>query len=240
MKSIVSKQASLRFAAIILLLMGSLSASAQYYMNIRKGDGTSVQYVVSEIDSVWFSPAPTYVDLGLSVIWATFNVGASAPEEAGDYFAWGEVQTKEEYKDNNYKWYNGGSYDITKYNATDNKATLESDDDVAHVLWGGDWRMPTIDEFKELMDNCTWTWKENGYEVTSNKTGYTSNKIFIPAAGIISGDGLGGVGSMGYYWTSSLNADKLFGAYGVMLMSFMPLISDFQRYDALTVRPVCP
>jgi hypothetical protein len=240
MKLIASKRASIRFAAILMLLLGSLSASAQYYMNIRKGDGTSVQYVVSEIDSVWFSPAPQYVDLGLSVKWATFNVGATAPEEAGDYFAWGEVQTKEEYIENNYKWYNGGSYNIIKYNATDNKTTLDLDDDVARVLWGGEWRMPTKDEFQELMDNCTWVWKENGYEVKSNKTDYADKSIFIPAAGVISGDGLGGVGTLGYYWTSSLKDISVNAAHGVLFFSFTKSMTDFQRYDALTVRPVCP
>lgn len=226
--------------ALLVLMMVCTSVSAQYYMNIRKSDGTKAQYSVSEVDSVWFSPAPSSVDLGLSVKWATFNIGASAPEDAGDYFAWGEVETKEEYKENNYKWYNGNSSDIKKYNSTDNKLTLESADDVANVLWGGDWRMPTKDEFQELMDNCTWTWKENGYEVTGKKTGYTDNKIFIPAAGIISTDGLGSVGTIGYYWTSSINSEKWYGSYGVMFFSFTKSMSDFQRNDALPVRPVCP
>ena len=226
--------------ALLVLMMVCTSVSAQYYMNIRKSDGTKAQYSVSEVDSVWFSPAPSSVDLGLSVKWATFNIGASAPEEAGDYFAWGEVETKEEYKENNYKWYNENSSDIKKYNSTDNKLTLESADDVANVLWGGDWRMPTKDEFQELMDNCTWTWKENGYEVTGKKTGYTDNKIFIPAAGIISTDGLGGVGTIGYYWTSSINSEKWYGSYGVMFFSFTKSMSDFLRNDALPVRPVCP
>ena len=226
--------------ALLVLMMVCTSVSAQYFMNIRKSDGTKAQYSVSEVDSVWFSPAPSSVDLGLSVKWATFNIGASAPEDAGDYFAWGEVETKEEYKENNYKWYNGNSSDIKKYNSTDNKLTLESADDVANVLWGGDWRMPTKDEFQELMDNCTWTWKENGYEVTGKKTGYTDNKIFIPAAGIISTDGLGSVGTIGYYWTSSINSEKWYGSYGVMFFSFTKSMSDFQRNDALPVRPVCP
>ena len=234
------KQFTKHILFVSLLLTASVSAQAQYVMNVRKSDGTKVQYSVSEVDSVWFSPAPTYVDLGLSVKWATFNIGASAPEEAGDYFAWGEVKTKNEYKESNYVWYNGSNANIRKYNSTDNILTLESADDVAHAEWGGDWRMPTKDEFQELLDECTWTWKDNGYEVKSNKTGFTENKIFIPAAGIISTDGLGSVGTLGYYWTSSINSEKWFGAYGVMIMSFMKSMTDLQRNEGLTVRPVCP
>jgi hypothetical protein len=234
------KQFTKHILFVSLLLTASVSAQAQYVMNVRKSDGTKVQYSVSEVDSVWFSPAPTYVDLGLSVKWATFNIGASAPEEAGDYFAWGEVKTKNEYKESNYVWYNGSNANIRKYNSTDNILTLESADDVAHAEWGGDWRMPTKDEFQELLDECTWTWKDNGYEVKSNKTGFTENKIFIPAAGIISTDGLGSVGTLGYYWTSSINSEKWFGAYSVMIMSFMKSMTDLQRNEGLTVRPVCP
>ena len=234
------KQFTKHILFVSLLLTASVSAQAQYVMNVRKSDGTKVQYSVSEVDSVWFSPAPTYVDLGLSVKWATFNIGASAPEEAGDYFAWGEVKTKNEYKESNYVWYNGNNANIRKYNSTDNILTLESADDVAHAEWGGDWRMPTKDEFQELLDECTWTWKDNGYEVKSNKTGFTENKIFIPAAGIISTDGLGSVGTLGYYWTSSINSEKWFGAYSVMIMSFMKSMTDLQRNEGLTVRPVCP
>ena len=101
---------------------------------------------------------PEYVDLGLSVKWATFNVGATSPEDYGDYFAWGETETKEEYTWENYKWCNGTVYKITKYNATDGKTILEPEDDVAQVLWGGNWRMPTIEEQTELREQCIWTW----------------------------------------------------------------------------------
>lgn len=121
------------------------------------------------------------VDLGLSVKWAACNIGASKPEEFGDYYAWGETETKASFNTDNYKWYDGASY--IKYNK-DNKE-LEADDDVAHIKWGGDWRLPTADELKELNDKCTWTWttlnEVNGYEVK----GPNGNSIFLPDTGFM-------------------------------------------------------
>ena len=154
-----------------------------------------------------------YVDLGLSVKWATCNVGATTPEEYGDYFAWGETETKDTYDWSTYKYCNGTEDSMTKYctnsnNGTvDNKTTLELTDDAAHVNWGGSWRMPTKAEQEELMDtnNCTWEWIArngvNGYKVTSKKNG---NFIFLPAAGSLFSSYLGNAGSDGNYSSSSL------------------------------------
>ncbi len=153
-----------------------------------------------------------YVDLGLTsgTLWATYNVGASAPEEAGGYFAWGETQPKENYawkNEGEYKWgvYNlsdATNYGMTKYNKTDGKTVLEAEDDAAHVNWGGDWRMPTIEEQQELLDECDWSWDstKKGYTVT----GKNGNAIFLPAAGFRYDSSLGYAGGYGYYWSSSL------------------------------------
>lgn len=164
----------------------------------------------------WMTPPETmeYVDLGLpsGLKWATCNLGASKPEGYGDYYAWGETQTKSVYSWTTYKWCNGSDHGLTKYNANssygsvDNKATLEPDDDVAHAKLGGNWRMPTDSEWDELLDNCNATWTTingvNGQLLTSKKNG---NSIFLPAAGDISPDsGLNGVGIDGNYWSSSL------------------------------------
>lgn len=140
-----------------------------------------------------------YVDLGLSVKWATCNVGADKPQEFGNLYAWGETQPASEGSIEKYKFCKGDNKSFTKYCSdknygykrfTDNKTTLDPDDDVAHVKWGADWRMPTIEECQELIDKCTWTCDSingvNGYRVTSNVPGYTDRSIFLPAAG---GDG---------------------------------------------------
>ena len=198
-------------------------------------------------------PEPEYVDLGLSVKWATFNVGATKPEEYGDYFAWGETETNSNYSWDNYKLCNGDYSTLTKYcresrygnnGITDTKTTLDMEDDVAHVKWGGSWRMPTKAEQDELCTNCTWTWTSlngvNGYLVTSNKTGYTDRSIFLPAAGYRDDTDLNNVGSYGYYWSSSLGPYDSLCAYDIGFNSYNGAVSYNYRYDGQSVRPVCP
>lgn len=154
-----------------------------------------------------------WVDLGLSVMWATCNVGANSPEEYGDYYAWGEIETKAEYTRDNYKWFDKskkteyGSPINTKYNTNeiygkiDNKTKLDLEDDVAYVIWGDGWRMPTYNEWNELRSKCKWVWVEingvQGYEIKSN---INENSIFLPAAGMDKGK----YGrETGHYWSSN-------------------------------------
>ena len=165
-----------------------------------------------------------WVDLGLpsGTKWATCNVGASKPEEYGNYYAWGETTTKSTYNWSTYKWCNGSKTTLTKYNTSssygtvDNKTVLELADDAARANWGGAWRMPTDAEWTELRENCTWTWTTkngvNGYEVKSEANG---NSIFLPAAGYRNDDDLDYAGNGGVYWLSSLGADFPYGAWDV-------------------------
>ena len=188
-----------------------------------------------------------YVDLGLSVKWATMNVGASKPEDYGDYFAWGETEPKEVYDWSTYKYCQGSETTLTKYNTdsnygtVDNKTQLEFTDDAARANWGGSWRMPTDAELTELRSNCTWTWTTqngvNGYKVTSKSNG---NSIFLPAAGYRRGSSSGGAGSYSYYWSSSLNTDYPYYAWYVYFDSGGVYRNGNYRYYGLTVRPVCP
>ena len=191
-----------------------------------------------------------YVDLGLSVKWATCNVGATKLEEYGDYFAWGETQPKSTYDWSTYKWCRGSIYTQTKYctnssfGTVDNKTTLELSDDAARANWGGSWRMPTKAEQDELRTECTWTWTTengvNGYRVTSNKAGYTDKSIFLPAAGCRYPSAPYYAGSCGYYWSSSLYTDYPSDAY---LLSFSSGEADWRshvyRDYGFSVRPVC-
>ena len=188
-----------------------------------------------------------YVDLGLSVKWATCNVGASKPEEYGDYFAWGETQPKSNYDWSTYKWCRG-SYDTqTKYctdsyyGTVDNKTTLDLSDDAARANWGGSWRMPTDAELTELRENCTWTWTTqsgvNGYKVTSDKNG---KSIFLPAAGFRRDSSLDSAGSTCYYWSSSLHSDYPFVAWSVQFYSYSVRRYTYNRFYGFSVRPVCP
>ncbi|MBQ8722268.1 MAG: DUF1566 domain-containing protein [Paludibacteraceae bacterium] len=188
-----------------------------------------------------------YVDLGLSVKWATCNVGANSPEEYGDYFAWGEVEPKETYNWRTYK-YGTACNQLTKYcnnseygkdGFTDNKIVLDLEDDAAAVNWGRAWRMPTKAEQQELINNCTWTWTTqngvNGYKVT----GPNENSIFLPAAGCVNDGTLSRAGSYGSFWSSSLGADNPHYAYYVHFYSdYVDWYYD-GRSTGRSVRPVC-
>ena len=198
-----------------------------------------------------FAPLPIngheWVDLGLSsgLKWATCNVGASKPEGYGGYYAWGETEAKSDYSWSTYKWCNGSDDTMTKYctsssyGTVDNKTTLDLEDDVAHVKWGGTWRMPTLDEQKELLNNCTWKWTtqngEDGYKVT----GPNGNSIFLPAAGYRHGAEVYYRGSRGFYWSSSLDGRDSYDAYCLCFYSDYYLWYSFKnRYYGLSVRPV--
>ncbi|MBQ0095110.1 MAG: Ig-like domain-containing protein [Bacteroidetes bacterium] len=149
-----------------------------------------------------YYPSHDCVDLGLSVNWATCNIGSYWPEYPGGYFAWGETEEKKNYdKDNVFASRQSHYFD-------GRIPTLESQDDVATVLWGEDWRMPTKQEFQELIDNCTWEWirqdGRNGYKVT----GKNGNSIFLPAGGLKVDTRLLYYDDGVYYWTSSCNSNS--------------------------------
>ena len=187
-----------------------------------------------------------YVDLGLSVKWATCNIGANKPEEYGDYFAWGETQPKSTYDWSTYKWCNGSSNTLIKYctssscGTIDNKTSLDVADDAAHVNWGDSWRMPTKEEQDELRNNCIWTLTTqngvNGYKVTSKSNG---KSIFLPAAGYCNGSSIY-AGSYGYYWSSSLGTGS--PTYACLLYFNSSYVEwyNIYRYYGHPVRPVCP
>ncbi|MBR2395818.1 MAG: hypothetical protein IKB00_04340 [Bacteroidaceae bacterium] len=215
------------------------------------GDSETKQSVLSDNDKTTHE----YVDLGLSVKWATCNVGASKPEDNGNLYAWGETEVKEQYTMRTSKW-GFMPFSLKKYNinseqgTVDNKTTLDLEDDVAHVTWGGNWRMPTREEMDELHDNCTWEWTTingvNGYRVTSKKQGYTNRSIFLPASGY-KANGFYEYGRNGNYWSRSLMTDP----YGdgsvtcgtaacIRFNNNQANIGWEDRMAGLSVRPVCP
>ena len=234
----------------VIAFMMTISASAQFYIycsdgNVIKVDSISMVAPEEPVDPY---NGHEYVDLGLSVKWATCNVGATKPEEYGDYFAWGETQPTDYYDWSTYKWCNGSYKTHTKYctdsyfGTVDNKTTLEMSDDAAHANWGGSWRMPTEAERDELLEQCTWTWTTqngvNGYKVTSKKNG---NSIFLPAAGYRYYSSLDSAGSKGYYWSSSLGS--LFPSLAYVLNFNSDSVSsggESGRWYGHSVRPVCP
>ena len=185
------------------------------------------------------------IDLGLSVKWATCNIGASAPEEYGGYYAWGETEEKSNYTWSTYKWCKGSFDTMTKYctnsnyGTVDNKTTLDPEDDVAHVKWGGTWRMPTLDEQKELFNKCTWTWATQNGVKGCNVVGPNGNSIFLPAAGYREGTEAIYRGSYGHYWLSSFYSYYSYGAYDLYFHSDGCDWYDGYRCFGRSVRPVC-
>ena len=163
----------------------------------------------------------TAIELGLSVRWAACNLGASTPEGFGDYFAWGETETKVIYGWRTYKW-NYSSIEfhskLSKYNnisafgLVDYKTLLEEEDDIAHIRLGGKWRMPTFAECKELRDNCTWIWTKLNYVegclLTSNLNG---ESIFFPATGLRD-EKKTIIPALGRYWSSSVLGNNTYDA----------------------------
>lgn len=179
-------------------------------------------------------PTPEAVDMGLSVRWASFNVGAEYPLDTGDMFAWGETEPKGEFRLETYKWYLPGIDWYTKYtyrgpeNPGDNKLTLDLEDDAAHAYYGGKWRMPTVDEIRELANNTT-SEKINVNGVTylslcSNKTG---NTILLPYP-------------PNDCWSSSINNVGYVDAYGLNIQGWSSgnSTSSKIRYDGAPVRAV--
>lgn len=190
------------------------------------------------------------VDLGLpsGLKWATCNVGASKPEEYGDYYAWGETTTKNDYSWETYKWCKeielSTDFSITKYcidiyGIVDNKTVLDPEDDVAHVKWGGSWRMPTTEEINELDENCTWKWTTYNGVNGQLVTGSNGNSIFLPAAGYREGTYLNSRGWNGEYWSATLSDERSYFAYYLGFGDSNGCVWDIiQRYFGYTVRPV--
>ncbi|MBS7347104.1 MAG: DUF1566 domain-containing protein [Muribaculaceae bacterium] len=170
-----------------------------------------------------------YVDLGLSVKWATCNVGAGSPSDYGDFYAWGETSTKSSYDQDNSKTYGksmgniGGnsSYDVVRYR------------------WGGSWRLPTAAELEELKTKCTLTWPtqggHNGYKVTSKTNG---KSIFLPAAGYRIGTSPYCDGEEGDYWSSTPNESNAHDAYILYFKSSSHRVDWINRIFGFSVRPV--
>lgn len=192
-----------------------------------------------------------YVDLGLSVMWATCNVGASKPSGSGTFFAWGEVSAKPEYTWPSYILLSSGTNkdnaSFTKYNSdsnsgvVDNLHKLDAADDAASVMWSKKWRMPTKDEFEELVNGCSWRWTTidgiDGYVVTSKKAGYENNSVFLPAAGYFQRNSVQNKGKRGCYWSSTLGTRSHSACYLGFSSSTFRTYND-ERYIGRSVRPV--
>ncbi len=218
---------------------GSLNVSRADVITIpiyqgADGSSYSCDYVVN---------GHKFIDLCLpsGTLWAETNVGANTATEDGNYYAWGEVETKSTYSWDNYKY--GTENNITKYYSKDGKTVLDKEDDAAYMNWGSFCRMPTNDEFDELCNSayCEWVWTEkNGsevgfYTVKSKKNG---KSIILPVSGLVS-DTSCDHGNYGFYWSSTLNpSDYVSCAYCLDSQGTDNSCSYIYRYIGCSVRPV--
>ena len=234
--------------------VASVNASTGEVMALSTGTATITvniaPYGVSRTYTVTVTESPVeYVDLGLSVNWATMNVGAESETDYGTYFAWGEVQgytsqidfEKNEYSWDTYKW--GTEENLTKYNTTDSKTVLDAEDDAVIQNWGGNWRMPTKEEIEELVENTDveWTAINNVYGRKFMKKTDHSIYIFLPAAGVFATQGVQDQGVHSLYWASLRQTEHpnwawvLYGSN-----SWVNIGTQYGRYPGRPVRAVCP
>ncbi len=198
------------------------------------------------------------VDLGLSVLWGSMDLGAKFVGDRGDYFQWGDTQPAEDCTWETYKW--GESHAILhKYNSSmslgtvDNNLILDLEDDAASVILGGNWRMPTAKECQELKNECRWEYCSvtgadgdaySGFKVWGTKEGYTENWIFIPMSGWKDGEKLYEVSNLGGFWSSTVRYNET-GDYEAKTLAcdnggVNVRVGFFARSYGFPIRPVCP
>lgn len=225
-----------RILTLLLLFAAVLQAQAQQKVYVHTLDKT-FEWFTWEVDSITFREADPLdlpataqpVDLGLSVQWADFNLGATTDTEPGLLVGWGDVTSTN--RSVNLKYFPVehplGNIIVSKY-------------DIAKQKWGDLWRLPSTDEIQELIDHCTWTWTTkndiSGYQVTSQKPGNT-NSIFIPVTGSRTGAIMAEEGIAGYYWSGILDADKTNGV-ALKFTDKDKLQTALKRFVGCSIRPV--
>lgn len=240
-----------KFILLVVFIVAGVSISqTQDVMTVKLKDGTLHEFKVEEVGEVTFGsseispscPVAEAIDLGLpsGTKWASWNVGASKPEEYGGYYAWGETEEKDYYDWSTYTHCDGSGESC--HHIGDDIAGTEYD--VAHVKWGSSWRMPTKAQRDELKENCTREWTQlNGVNGTL-VTGLNGNTIFLPAAGYCDLFGLSRyAGSVGYYWLSSHYSSYYerhsYSLYFTSSGGWYSIFSD-DRDKGFSVRAVCP
>lgn len=208
-------------------------------IEFKRGIFKTIENIDEGVTFEWRTDAP--VDMGLSVKWCTNNLGATSALDNGDFYAWGEIETKTDFSWTTYKW-GTSAEDLTKYTSTDNKITLALDDDAAYAALGEHWRLPTKKEIDELVatktnSNYTWTWCENpnGWIVKYLVNG---NRIFIPLPGGVEGTEPYSEGVYGYYWSSTRDKDYPDKASILMASDSDVSTSIGSRFYGRSIRPV--
>jgi len=220
--------------AFFLFLAAGLPVYAQQKVIITMEDGETIEKKVWEVRDITFeddddvveAATPEAVDLGLSVKWASFNYGASSEEEVGALIGWGELTGKN--TSTNLKWY------PTLKPEGD---IILTDNDIVYQKWGDQWRMPSVDDFNELMEKCTWDFTEVNGVKGFTVTGSNGNSIFLPVTGYRVGDTVSSEDSC-YYWSGILDKSDVNKAFGLMASVGDTAVISFDRYTGLAIRAV--
>ena len=218
--------------------LSDLGSEVKYYYRAYISMAGKLYYGnVKEFKSAKITVDVRAVDLGLpsGLKWASCNVGATKPEEAGGYYAWGETETKSRYDEDNSKWLGVEYSEMQSQGVIDSKGNLTPAYDVATVKWGGTWRMPTRDEINELCNNCTWQWTTYNGVNGQLVTGPNGSSIFFPAAG--TGSDHSNNRYYGYYWSATAYGSDF--AYNLYVNSGIHGYMDYHRWlHGFPVRPV--
>lgn len=213
------------------MVMACAAATAQVHtVCVHLKDGKMVELAVSDIDYIDIA-SHAAVDLGLSVKWASCNIGAETPEGLGARYAWGETWEKSDYSERRYTYYKKEQYQYIGVNISGTQY------DVARKLWGEPWRMPTRQEVAELTGKCQWTAATVGGVKGYRVTGPNGNSIFLPAAGYQDGTERKEEGTGGFYWSGTLNREMTSSAYNINFRGYDAEWSACRAYG-FSVRPV--
>lgn len=234
-------KAAKQILAMLLLLIATQSSAQGWH--VYKSDGTMDTYYYEEVDSIVpYGPTPTAtgkaIDLGLpsGTKWASFNLGASSPEDYGEYYAWGETEVKSDYSINTYLYYDSENHTVKDLGNN----IVGTQYDVAHVKWGGSWKMPTYEQCYELSHECTWNLTSINNVLGYNVVGPNGNSIYLPAGGYFNGSKIIYKGSQGYYWAG--NPAYRLSYYGppdyLYYFGTQPATNDFDQQFGRNIRPV--
>jgi len=233
-----------------------LATNAETEMHVKTFGGQDIVYDVDSVAEVYFVDKCgttisgsvgkyTYVDLGLKsgLMWATYNVGATSTSERGDFFAWGETESKKTFTWDNYKWTEDNGSAFTKYSMPYVGELLESEDDAAFVNWGEGWRMPTDEELIELVNSCEWEWVEDfcgtGIPGSLGTSLVNSHTIFMPANGTVDNKGSFKFNERCDFWAKTRDPQHVRGGYFLHFNSKDQDLYDYGgRYVGRSIRAV--
>ncbi|MBR6827356.1 MAG: hypothetical protein IKM76_04265 [Prevotella sp.] len=226
---------------VVCALLGVLAASAQQKLVIKLENGERLTYETWQVDSLYFTAGETIatpvktdpVNLGFAK-WSVYNFGATTESETGLLVGWADVTGTN--RSTKLKYFPGENY---------TKSINETDYDIVHARWGGEWRMPTTEDIQMLKDSCTWTYEEvndvPGWRLTSKKDGYTDQSIFLPFTGYRKGDAAAvATGEKGLYWTGIIGDDTQKAKAMLLTGTDTDTLTvvDSLRYMGFAIRPV--